>query len=71
MQLGLHSAVLPRKIRPVGLLPDPLWSGHKGAVVVFAVGVSRLDKLFGSLDEPKDSANWLMGKVECFQLFRD
>ena len=47
---------------PVRLLPDPLWSGHKDAVVVFTVGVSRLDKLFGSLDEPKDSVNWLMGQ---------
>ena len=31
-------------------------------MVVFAVGVSRLDKLFGSLDEPQNSANWLKGK---------
>ena len=31
-------------------------------MVVFAVGLSRLDKLFGSLDEPKDSVNWLMGQ---------
>ncbi len=32
-------------------------------MVVFAVGLRRLDKLFGSLDERQNSANWLMGKV--------
>ena len=31
-------------------------------MVVFAVGVSRLDWLFGSHDEPKDSASWLKGQ---------
>ena len=30
---------------------------------MFAVGLSRLDKLFGSPDEPQNSANWLKGKV--------
>ncbi len=45
------------------LLPDPLWGGYKGALFVLGVGMSRLDRLFDSLNEPKDSTNGLRGKV--------